>query len=102
MAAKKKRGRKMPAWKRYLRAGVRVAGTTFGAFIAFSPTYRGLKILAAGDIAGGANAITKDMAGIEPASGDFIPDVGKIIGSGVAVGAGIGIMLLFREFAKRV
>ncbi len=100
--AKKKKGRKQPAWKKWVKAGLGIAGTAIGGIIAFSPTFNGLTIMAAGDAVGGANQLVVDMTGMNPIDGGFTPDIGKIVGVGITVGVGIGLMSLFRYFARRV
>ncbi len=100
--AKKKRGRKMPKWKKWARAGVGIVGTVIGGLIVFSPTYRGLEVLAAGNVQGGIDAILTDTTGMSPGTGDFTPRVDRLVGTAITVGVGIGLMSLFRYFARRI
>ncbi len=99
---KKKKGRRQPAWKKWARAGLGIAGTAIGGIIAFSPTFNGLTIMAQGNPLGGANQLVVDMTGMNPIAGALTPDIGRIVGTGVAVGVGIALMSLFRAFARRI
>ena len=86
--------------RKFARMILQGIGIGAGAFVATAPLQRGLKLAVSGDFQGGANAIAFDTAGMgfEGAK----PDVGKIVQTAVTVGAGIGIMWLFKQFAKRV
>ncbi len=102
--AKKKRGRKMPKWKKWAKAIISTAGTGIGATIALSPTFRGLTNLFTGTRTPQEAVvdITFDVAGINAPAGVFVPDVGKLVGTAVTAAVGIGIMQLFKYFAKRI
>ncbi len=102
MGKRKKRGRKMPKWKKWARAIIGTVGTGVGAAIAFSPTYRGLRTAIGGDPQLGFREIVFDTTGINPGEPAFKPDINKVIGFGITLGVGIGIMQLFKYFAKRV
>jgi len=99
MAKRKRRG-KMNIVRRFGKQIVQAVGIAAGLFVATSPLQRGIKVAIGGDFQGGANAIAFDTAGLgfEGAK----PDVGKIVQTAVTVGAGIGIMWLFKQLAKRV
>ncbi len=96
--AKKKRGRKMPAWKKYLRAGISIFGSALGIGIAASPTFRGLREIAAGQFETGVDSIQFDIGA--PSSAGPV-NVTKLIGFGVTVAVGVGIMKLFKMLARR-
>ncbi len=96
--AKKKRGRKMPAWKRWLRAGISGFGTILGVTVAASPTFRGIQQMATGDIMGGVDSIQFDI-GAPSSAGPH--NLTKLIGFGVTVGVGLIIMKLFKFIARR-
>ena len=101
MAAKKRRRRRVPKWKKWLRAGVSVLGTGIGIGVATIPMHRGLQLIAAGDFQGGLGAISVDVGAPAPGgTGTF--DISKLISTGVAVGVGVGIMSLFKYLARRV
>ncbi len=95
---KNKRGRKMPAWKRWLRAGVSAFGTVLGVSVAASPTFRGLRQMSTGDFEGGIDSIQFDIGA--PSKGGGV-NVTKLIGFGVTVGVGLGLMMLFKHLARR-
>ncbi len=97
--AKKKRGRKMPAWKKYLRAGISIFGSVLGVTIAASPTFRGLTQMGTGDFTGGIDSIQFDI-GAPSSAGPY--NLTKLIGFGVTVGVGIGVMKLFKFLSRRV
>ncbi len=100
--AKKKRGRKMPKWKKYVRAGMGIAGTILGVAIATAPTHRGIEQLVKGEFVTGIDSIVFDTTGMIPSAGAYAPDVTKLIGVGITVGVGIGIMKLFKFLGRRV
>ncbi len=101
--AKKKKGRKTPAWKKWARAIIGGVGTAVGGLIVFSPTYRGLQHMATTqDITGGVGIITEDLVGINTTTGDYVPDISKVVGTVAVVAVGIGVLSLFRYFARRV
>lgn len=89
----------MPAWKKYLRAGVSILGTAIGIGVATIPFHRGLQVAAAGDPMGGFKAIAIDVGA--PVAGAQI-NVSKLIGVGVAAGVGLAIISVFRHLARRV
>ncbi len=102
MAAKKRRRRKMPAWKRWARQIVSAAGAVLGGGVALSPTFRGIQQMTTGDLMGGVNTVVFDTTGMDPSGGTFVPKIDKIIGVGVVAAVGIGLMMLFRAVARRV
>lgn len=102
MARKKKRGRKQPAWKKWVRSIIGIAGAGIGGTIALSPTFRGLQTIASGFPEVGVNEIVNDFTGMDPKGGNFTPDIGRLLGVGVTVGVGIGIISLFRYVARRI
>ncbi len=99
---KKKRGRKQPAWKKWVRMGLGIAGTAIGGVVAFSPTFNGIQTMVQGNPVGGANLVVHDLTGMNPIDGNYTPDITRLIGTGIVVGVGVGIMSLFRYFARRV
>ena len=101
MARKKKRGRKMPAWKRYAKAGIRVIGTAVGIGVATSPLHQGLTTLAGGNFQHGFDQMIHDTTGLSVGgTGSF--DVSKVVQTGLVVAVGIGFMSLFKYLARRV
>ncbi len=92
----------MPAWRKWLRAGVSITGKGLGILVGTAPVHRGVKRLAGGDFEGAAEAIVFDTAGLSIANPEWTPDVQKLIRTGVLVGVGIGIMKLFSYMARRV
>lgn len=99
MARRKKRRRKQPAWKKWVRAGLGIAGAVVGGLVATSPLHRGIIFMAqTGDVVQGVGAIRSDI-GI-PAGQP--PDVQKLIGVGVTVAIGVGLIKLFKYVARRV
>ena len=100
MARKKRRG-KQAAWRKYARMAVGLVGAAIGVVVATSPTHRGLKAMLGGDFEGGARQISIDTVGVDPAA-PAIPSLGKIMGTGLVVGVGIGLMVLFRRLARRI
>ena len=100
MARRKRRHGKPSMVRRVGKQIVQALGIAAGVFVATTPLQRGIKIAVAGDFQAGANAIAFDTAGLgfEGAK----PDIGKIVQTGLTVGAGIGIMWLFKQLAKRV
>ncbi len=102
MAKRKTRGRKQPAWKKWAKAGLGIAGTAIGATVAFSPTFRGITEMFT-DPQAGARSLVFDLSGLD-ITGEVTqaPDISRLIGTGITVGVGIGIMSLFRYFARRI
>ena len=102
MAKKRKRGRKMPAWKKYARGALKLVGTGVGSLIATAPLHRGLRSLASGNFEAAAEEIVHDTTGLSTVDPAFQIDVSKLIRVGVLAGVGIGIMKLFGVLARRV
>jgi len=97
----KKKHRKMPAWRRYARMGVGLVGAGVGAVVALSPTFRGIKHMFT-DPAAGAADVVFDTTGVTIGASELKPDVGRILGTAVVVAAGIGLIMLFRQVARRI
>ncbi len=100
--AKKKRGRKMPVWKKWLRAGVKIIGVATGTLVATAPVHRGLRRLAGGNFEGAADAIAFDTTGLSTANPDFPIDISKVVRTGLLVGLGVGLMKLFSYLSRRI
>ncbi len=99
--AKKKRGRRMPKWKKWVKAGLGIAGTVIGSLVATSPLHRGItKMVTTGDVNQGVVDILFDVG--VPGPGNFNLEVNKVIGVGVTVAVGVGLMSLFKYIARRV
>ncbi len=93
----------MPAWRKWIRAGIKLIGTGTGLLVATSPVHRGLGRLTTGDFSGAAEAIVYDTTGLSAADPQFgSVDPGKLIRMGVVVGVGIGLMKLFSYLSRRV
>ncbi len=101
MAKGKKRGRKQPAWKKWLRAGLSITGTLIGTTVAVSPVIRGVTQMASGQFTQGVDSIVFDTTGMIPSSNHFTPDVSRLIGTGIVVVVGVGISKLFKFLARR-
>lgn len=101
MAKKKKRSRKQPAWKKWAKAIVGGFGTVVGGVVVFSPAISGIKKMAAGDLEGGVNEIAFNFSGFDPGNPRAIV-VQKPITAALTVAVGVGIMSLFRYFARRI
>ncbi len=99
--AKKKRGRKMPKWKKWIKMILGIAGAGVGGAVALSPTYRGLTLMTQGHFDAGTNALVFDVAGVDTQNPGF-PDVNRLVGTGLTVLVGVGIISLFRYVARRV
>lgn len=100
--AKRKRHRKMAGWRKWARTGLGAAGAVIGALVATSPVHRGLGQMATGSWQQGLDSIAYDIGAPVPRVGINQPDVGKLVGTAVTVGVGIGIMSLFRFVARRI
>ncbi len=100
--AKKKRGRKMPKWKKWAKQILGAAGAALGGTVALSPTFRGIQQMMTGDVQGGANTVIFDTTGMDPSGQSFTPKVEKIVGVGVVAAVVIGLMMLFRAVARRI
>ncbi len=100
MGKRRKRGRKQPAWKKWVRMGVKIIGTGIGIGVATRPLHRGLGDIAGGNFKSGVDNMVFDLTGIGPEGGT--PEIGKLVGTAVSVGVGIGIMKLFSYLARRV
>ncbi len=92
----------MPAWKKWVKTIFGITGAAIGGGIAISPTFRGLRRVATGDVQGGFTTVLDDMTGVNPSVGNFTPDPGKLFGTAVTVLAGVGIISLFRYVARRI
>ncbi len=99
--AKKKKSRKMPAWRKWSRVIIGIIGKSIGTAVAVSPTFKGIRRMATGDFEGGVNDIVFDTTGMNPAAGTFQPNVTKLIGTGVTVAVGIGLIKLFGYIARK-
>ncbi len=99
--AKKKKSRKMPAWRKWSKVIIGIMGKGIGTAIAISPTFVGLRRMATGDFEGGVNDIVYTTTGMNPAAGEFKPNVTKLIGTGITVAVGIGIIKLFSYVARK-
>lgn len=100
--AKKKRGRKMPAWKKYVKAGLGIFGTVLGTAVATSPMHRGITTMAAGNPQQGIEDIVFDTTGMIPSAGNYNFNVNRLVGTGITVAVGIGFMKLFKFLSRRV
>lgn len=100
--AKGKKRRKMPMWRRVVRAAIGLVGSAVGVIVGTSPTHAGLQLIARGDFAGGAATVAFETSGVDPRNPATQVDIGKVIRTGVVAGVGIGIILLFRALARRV
>ena len=96
----KKKGRKMPAWRRIARAGVGLVGAGFGIFIASSPLHRSLQFAFKGEGQNAANAAIYDTTGATLEGG--APRIDAIVRTGAIVGLGLGVITLFRYLARRI
>lgn len=94
----KKKHRKQPFYKKWVRAGVNIAGTVLGTFVATSPLHRGIRDGLAGNSAQMVTSIRQDIGVAEGGA----PDVTKLTQTAVTVVVGLGIISLFRYLARRV
>ncbi len=92
----------MPAWRKWLRAGVKIVGTATGLLVGTAPVHRGLRRLASGNFEGAADAIAFDTTGLSTANPDFPVDVSKLVRTGILVGVGVGIMKMFSYLSRRI
>ena len=97
--AKKKRGHKMPFWRKAARFAVGILGTVIGIGVATMPAHPGIKAAASGDVEGGFANIAYEFGGVT-ATGQI--DFSKVLRTAIVVGVGIGIMAAFRHLARRI
>jgi hypothetical protein len=87
-------------WKKIAAIALGATGLVIGATVFLGPFYRGLTSLFAGNFAQAAVDIPFDLG--LPGRSLATPDFGKLLGLGLAAGAGIGIVMLFRYFGRKV
>ncbi len=97
MTKKRKRGRKQPAWKKYVKAGLGIVGTIIGGIVATAPLHRGIRDGLSGNVEQMVTSIQQDVYG-----GPDTIDIKKVASTGFAVALGVGLMSLFKYLAKRV
>jgi hypothetical protein len=98
----KKKGRKMPLWKKVAGAAIGGLGVLIGVLVATRPFHRGLGILATGNVAGATEAIGFDIGVPGVGRGPADIDFPRIFGVGVAAAIGIGVFALFKYLRRRV
>src|SRR2546425_12306316 len=102
MARKKRGGRRggmLVKARGFVRTGVNLTFKVVGAIVALSPTYRGLKNVAGGNIEAGAADILYDTTGISSGTG---PDIGQVAKTVVTVGGGLFIAWLGGQVARHL
>ena len=99
MARKKRHKSAMAGPRKWLRLGVNLVFKGIGATVALSPTFRGLRNMASGNVEGGAADILYDVSGISEGTG---PDPSRIAKTAVTVIVGPGIAWLGGQVARRL
>ncbi len=94
---KKKRGRKQPAWKKWARMGLGIAGTIIGGIVATAPLHRGIRDGLGGNVEQMVLSIQQDTYG-----GPGTIDITKIAATGFSIALGVGLIKLFKYIGKRV
>ena len=99
MARKKRHKSAMAGPRKWLRLGVSLVFKGIGATVALSPTFRGLRTMASGNVEQGAADVLYDTTGI---SSGTPPDAGALAKTTVTVVAGLGIAWLGGQVARRL
>ncbi len=94
---KKKRGRKQPAWKKYVKAALGITGTIIGGIVATAPLHRGIRDGLSGNVEQMVLSIQQDVYG-----GPGTINITAVASTGAAVALGVGLISLFKYLAKRV
>ncbi len=97
MTRRRKRGRKQPAWKKWARMGLSIAGTIIGGIVATAPLHRGIRDGLSGNVEQMVVSIQQDVYG-----GPDSIDIKRVTATGFAVALGIGLIKLFKYIGKRV